>query len=165
MDLPLPSPGFSIPSIGTPLHQPEEDQQILPTASPMHSTSRQPTSSSAFGLTLPHQQQSSNTAASSQPLYSMPGFTPQHMLQPQTPQALMSPAVNRGSSGMLGDSHMHSQGTPAPLGLYGPSTPAPMTPHTPASADPGIVPQLQNIVSTVNLGCKLDLKKNCSTCS
>lgn len=25
----LPSPGFSIPSIGTPLHQPEEDQQII----------------------------------------------------------------------------------------------------------------------------------------
>jgi transcription initiation factor TFIID TATA-box-binding protein len=28
----LPSPGFSIPSIGTPLHQPDEDQQILPQA-------------------------------------------------------------------------------------------------------------------------------------
>lgn len=35
----------------------------------------------------------------------------------------------------------------------------PMTPVTPGSTDPGIVPQLQNIVSTVNLGCKLDLKK------
>lgn len=40
-----------------------------------------------------------------------------------------------------------------------PGTPGPMTPMTPSSADPGIVPQLQNIVSTVNLGCKLDLKK------
>lgn len=44
-----------------------------------------------------------------------------------------------------------------------PSTPghilAPMTPATPSSSDPGIVPQLQNIVSTVNLGCKLDLKR------
>jgi len=29
----------------------------------------------------------------------------------------------------------------------------------------GIVPTLQNIVSTVNLGCKLDLKKNCSACT
>ena len=29
----------------------------------------------------------------------------------------------------------------------------------PQSMDPGIVPQLQNIVSTVSLGCKLDLKK------
>lgn len=36
----------------------------------------------------------------------------------------------------------------------------PMTPMTPMSAEAsGIVPQLQNIVSTVNLGCKLDLKK------
>jgi transcription initiation factor TFIID TATA-box-binding protein len=55
----------------------------------------------------------------------------------------MSPAPNRGSSAAIGDSHMHSQGTPAPAGMFGPSTPAPMTPHTPASADPGIVPQLQ----------------------
>jgi transcription initiation factor TFIID TATA-box-binding protein len=58
-------------------------------------------------------------------------------------QALMSPAPNRGSSAAIGDSHLHSQGTPAPAGMFGPSTPAPMTPHTPASADPGIVPQLQ----------------------
>lgn len=43
--------------------------------------------------------------------------------------------------------------TPAPM--------TPMTPITPSSADTSnnIVPQLQNIVSTVNLGCKLDLKK------
>ncbi|NWW76317.1 TBPL2 protein, partial [Climacteris rufus] len=37
----------------------------------------------------------------------------------------------------------------------------PMTPVTPASSpseSSGIVPQLQNIVSTVNLACKLDLK-------
>eukprot|EP00794_Sanderia_malayensis_P020043 gene20043-22010_t len=41
-----------------------------------------------------------------------------------------------------------------------PLTMAPMTPMTPMSAEAsGIIPQLQNIVSTVNLGCKLDLKK------
>ncbi|NXW65402.1 TBPL2 protein, partial [Eurystomus gularis] len=34
----------------------------------------------------------------------------------------------------------------------------PMTPVTPAPESSGIVPQLQNIVSTVNLACKLDLK-------
>ncbi|NXX17630.1 TBPL2 protein, partial [Podargus strigoides] len=34
----------------------------------------------------------------------------------------------------------------------------PMTPATPASESSGIIPQLQNIVSTVNLACKLDLK-------
>ena len=83
MERMLPSPGdfISIPSIGTPLHQPEEDQQILAPNSPI--PPRQQVSN-GFGLTLPHQQQN-NSAASSQPLYSMPGFTPQHMLQPQTP--------------------------------------------------------------------------------
>ncbi|XP_054927701.1 uncharacterized protein [Dermacentor andersoni] len=42
-----------------------------------------------------------------------------------------------------------------------PSTPDSLkTPIPPAAtADPEIVPQLQNIVSTVNLDCKLDLKK------
>lgn len=41
-----------------------------------------------------------------------------------------------------------------------PSPMAPMTPATPASSESsGIVPQLQNIVSTVNLSCRLDLKK------
>ncbi|KAK8757777.1 hypothetical protein V5799_004591 [Amblyomma americanum] len=34
----------------------------------------------------------------------------------------------------------------------------PMTPTTPALADPGIFPQIQNVVSTVNLGCRLNLK-------
>ncbi|NXA49460.1 TBPL2 protein, partial [Nothocercus julius] len=34
----------------------------------------------------------------------------------------------------------------------------PVTPVTPGSESSGIVPQLQNIVSTVNLACKLDLK-------
>ncbi|XP_070577874.1 TATA-box-binding protein-like [Ptychodera flava] len=55
-----------------------------------------------------------------------------------------------------------TQGLPGAPGMY-PPTPAPpmtpMTPATPASEGAGIVPQLQNIVSTVNLGCKLDLKK------
>lgn len=80
----LPSPGFSIPSVGTPLHQPEEDQQILlhaqqqqqqqqpqhvmPSASPL-----QP-----MGLNLPHKQHTYAPSAV--------GFTtPQSLMQPQTP--------------------------------------------------------------------------------
>lgn len=54
---------------------------------------------------------------------------------------------------------------PSNASLY-PSTPGPggpmtpMTPATPASeGSSGITPTLQNIVCTVNLGCKLDLKK------
>ncbi|NWI66506.1 TBPL2 protein, partial [Todus mexicanus] len=34
----------------------------------------------------------------------------------------------------------------------------PMTPMTPGTEGSGIVPELQNIVSTVNLGCKINLK-------
>ncbi|NWU51413.1 TBPL2 protein, partial [Dromas ardeola] len=52
-----------------------------------------------------------------------------------------------------------SQPSPEASGACPPLTPmTPMTPVTPASESSGIVPQLQNIVSTVNLACKLDLK-------
>lgn len=152
MDQMLPSPGFSIPSIGTPLHQPEEDQQILPNAlqqqqqqqqqpqqyqlQQLHSMS--PNLQSGMLMLTP--QKNIHTYAPT------PSFaTPQSLMQPQTPQNMMSPIVQPTS-----------QMAPASIG---PSTPGPMTPMTPASADPGILPQFQNIVSTVNLNCKLDLKK------
>lgn len=86
------------------------------------------------------------------------GSTPQSLMQPQTPQSMMShmmPMTERSAGLGIGGgadsslSNIHQ--------TMGPSTP--MTPATPGSADPGIVPQLQNIVSTVNLCCKLDLKK------
>ncbi|XP_025053730.1 TATA box-binding protein-like protein 2 isoform X3 [Alligator sinensis] len=52
-----------------------------------------------------------------------------------------------------------TQPSPDTSGVYPPLTPmTPMTPMTPVSESSGIVPQLQNIVSTVNLACKLDLK-------
>lgn len=69
--------------------------------------------------------------------------------------ALPSPAIPQKSIG-------NAPPTPGtfPSSITFPATPAtPMTPMAPSSTDPGIVPQLQNIVSTVNLGCKLDLKK------
>ncbi|ENN80957.1 hypothetical protein HUJ04_010497 [Dendroctonus ponderosae] len=84
--------------------------------------------------------------------FSMPMSTGHSGMTPQTPQhSMMSSMVNLGGTGMSGS-------TPS-MSVGGPSTPSPMTPMTPHSADPGIVPQLQNIVSTVNLSCKLDLKK------
>uniref|UniRef100_A0A8B9IX29 TATA-box binding protein like 2 n=1 Tax=Amazona collaria TaxID=241587 RepID=A0A8B9IX29_9PSIT len=52
-----------------------------------------------------------------------------------------------------------TQPSPEASGTCHPLIPmTPMTPVTPASESSGIVPQLQNIVSTVNLACKLDLK-------
>ncbi|NWR97045.1 TBPL2 protein, partial [Motacilla alba] len=49
-----------------------------------------------------------------------------------------------------------AQPSPETPGVCPPMTP--ITPATSASESSGIVPQLQNIVSTVNLACKLDLK-------
>ncbi|XP_014209960.1 TATA-box-binding protein [Copidosoma floridanum] len=151
MDQMLPSPGFSIPSIGTPLHQPDEDQQILPNALQQQQESQQQQQQQQqFGM---HSQMGMNpmsalmqTPQRSMHTYAMnqPFATPHNLMQPQTPQNLMSPLIPPSS-----------QMAPS----MGPSTPGPMTPMTPASADPGILPQLQNIVSTVNLNCKLDLKK------
>lgn len=46
------------------------------------------------------------------------------------------------------------------LSLFNPTPASPMTPATPASEAAGVLlPQLQNIVCTVNLNCKLDLKR------
>lgn len=59
----------------------------------------------------------------------------------------------------------HNIPQPSPLITYQPYQsigtpgPPPLTPTTPHSVDAGIEPKLQNIVSTVNLGCKLDLKR------
>ncbi|RLV98314.1 hypothetical protein DV515_00010909 [Chloebia gouldiae] len=52
-----------------------------------------------------------------------------------------------------------AQPSPEAPGVCPSLTPmTPITPATSASESSGIVPQLQNIVSTVNLACKLDLK-------
>ncbi|XP_007948670.1 TATA-box-binding protein [Orycteropus afer afer] len=79
----------------------------------------------------------------------------------QQPAAQQAPPGTTGQTPQL----FHSQTlTTAPLPGTTPLYPSPMTPMTPitpatpASESSGIVPQLQNIVSTVNLGCKLDLK-------
>lgn len=79
-------------------------------------------------------------------------------------QQSTSQQPTQGASGQT-PQLFHSQTlTTAPLPGTTPLYPSPMTPMTPitpatpASESSGIVPQLQNIVSTVNLGCKLDLK-------
>lgn len=84
MDTMLPSPGFSIPSVGTPLHQPEEDQQILLHAQQQQQQPQQqhgmqnPPPLQPMGLSLPHKQHTYAPSAV--------GFTtPQSLMQPQTP--------------------------------------------------------------------------------
>ncbi|XP_056616220.1 TATA-box-binding protein [Triplophysa dalaica] len=93
----------------------------------------------------------------------------QQRQQQQQQQQQQAAAQQQG--GMVGGSGQtpqlyHSQNVSTTTALPGntplyntPLTPmTPITPATPASESSGIVPQLQNIVSTVNLGCKLDLK-------
>lgn len=89
MDQMLPSP-YNIPGIGTPLHQPEEDQQILPNAMQQqhqHQQQQQQHSLAAMGSSplvgfnlMGTPQRSMHTYAPTAS-YS----TPQQMMQPQTP--------------------------------------------------------------------------------
>ncbi|XP_015371280.1 PREDICTED: TATA-box-binding protein isoform X2 [Diuraphis noxia] len=122
MDQMLPSPGFSIPSIGTPVHQPEEDQQIMqmPPLQPQ-------------GLAM------STSSLPSNKIYqtnNMGYATPHSMMHSQTPVHQSMPSLTSISSS--------SSTVPALQPIQNPATPAPMTPMTPASADPGIVPQLHS---------------------
>ncbi|KAJ8979200.1 hypothetical protein NQ317_016835 [Molorchus minor] len=141
MDQMLPSPGFNIPSIGTPLHQPEEDQLILPNALQQQqqqpSTSQVPPLAPMGGLTPTLGLGMGHAMSMPQTKY-VTGFAlPISTITPQTPQhTMMSPMVNLGSTSGAGV-------TPN----MGPSTPSPMTPMTPHSADPGIIPQLQTLSS------------------
>lgn len=109
MDQMLPSPGFSIPSIGTPFQQLEEDQTIIannpyyaqnamishpptgltPLGMGNSSTSNNGVGSSGLntnietssGTSLPSLMNTPTKASSYQPSYT----TPQSMMQPQTP--------------------------------------------------------------------------------
>eukprot|EP00092_Neocalanus_flemingeri_P025343 GFUD01027478.1.p1 GENE.GFUD01027478.1~~GFUD01027478.1.p1 ORF type:complete len:314 (+),score=118.92 GFUD01027478.1:89-1030(+) len=157
MDQMLPSPSFNIPSIGTPHHALEEEQMIAPQAQEAQQQNR-----------------SSN-------MYSFGGFTPQNMLSTgQTPNSMLSTGQtpNMLSTGqtpqnMLGSTphNLLATGTTPSLSTRsaeghhgGPPVYAPVAspaPPTPAMQQSGtdIIPQLQNIVSTVNMCSKLDLKK------
>lgn len=165
------SPAFSLSSLGTPFNILHDDEQAstpqTPSASippqnqqvhiqqiPQREIQQQVHVSQPH---LPHVQRDKenvSTITQRAQFGLSTGLTPQSLMQPQTPQNMLSPATSALNAALMG---------PGPSSNLLPSTPGhpmtPMTPVTPASADPGIVPQLQNIVSTVNLGCKLDLKK------
>ncbi|NXC70645.1 TBPL2 protein, partial [Anhinga anhinga] len=84
------------------------------------------------------------------------GHEMQKELDGSTPRNEESSVFTDESSSSYPDAAQPSPGAPD---MYPHLTPmTPMTPVTPASESSGIVPQLQNIVSTVNLACKLDLK-------
>ncbi|GAB6020654.1 hypothetical protein CHUAL_003324 [Chamberlinius hualienensis] len=128
-------------SVGTPFNILHDDEPVL-TPQPAQVSHAQTSSlNQSSQLQAQNVNQASENPQTPQKNIFGNAMAPQSLIQPQTP-TMMSPAI----SGSL-----MAPGSAAPL-----YSPAPMTPQ---STDPGIVPQLQNIVSTVNLGCKLDLKK------
>ncbi|XP_076251111.1 uncharacterized protein LOC143190592 [Rhynchophorus ferrugineus] len=153
------SPGFRMPSLGTPLYQPEEDQQILPSAlqqqsqiQPVSSEITSPAPRGGLTPTLGLGMDNSMSLPYTKYVtdFALPNSKIHSVMTPQTPQhTIMTPMVNLGGS--------EAGGTTPTIEV--PTISSPMTPMTPHSVDPGIEPQLQNIVSTVNLDCKLDLKK------
>ena len=151
MDQMIPSPSFNFPSFGTPQHAMEEEQMINPQAQEAQQRQAAAVESRNSHLGGHH--------------YSFGGMTPQNLLGlGQTPHSLLSsPSVNSSAhhpaTSIPAKPHVYAP-VPSPVGA--PPSPMPATPLSiapPGSMDPGIVPQLQNIVSTVSLGCRLDLKR------
>ena len=160
MDQMLPSPSFNIPSIGTPHHAMEEDAMINPQAQAAQQNRQ-------VGPT-PNTQTHSSTSNLNPPSgFNYSGITPQSLLSAgQTPQNILAtPAVPsthsthqptnekipnkiEGQPGSVGASHVY-----APCLSPAPPSPAPGSQSTSIVALPpletAIVPQLQNIVSTV----------------
>ncbi|GBN62798.1 TATA-box-binding protein [Araneus ventricosus] len=147
-------------SLGTPLSVPSqpdpvEEQHIQELTRQLGNSPLQPQQHDNLLQSPQHIQQQRTGVSVIQPYTAGTGLTPQTLLQPTASPIVPSliPSVSNANLAL----------TPGGSGSIFPSTPGnpmtPMTPITPSSADPGIVPQLQNIVSTVNLGCKLDLKK------
>jgi len=109
-------------------------------------------------------------------MYTFGGFTPQNLLSTgQTPQNMLSTGQTPQNMLSTGQTPQNMLGsTPQNLLSSGPRGPQEGVPNapvyapvvSPAPPTPGvlqpstdIVPQLQNIVSTVNMCCRLDLKK------
>jgi len=151
MDQMLPSPSFNIPSIGTPHHALEEDQMIAPQAQEAQQQNRQQNMYSFGGFTPQNMLSTGQTPANMLSTGQTPnmlstGQTPQNMLG-STPHSMLAP----------GNTTVQQHGVPP---VYAPvASPAPPTPAIQPVSATDIIPQLQNIVSTVNMCSKLDLKK------
>ena len=164
MDQMLPSPSFNIPSIGTPHHVMEEDAMINPQA--------QAAQQNRQGGPPSNLQNHSNTPNSGgSNAFSFGGMTPQSFLSAgQTPSNLLqSPAVpstpHASIDKMPSKTETQSTAPPvyAPCLSPAPPSPAPGPTQTTSSLVPpspletAIVPQLQNIVSTVRYFLKFNL--------
>lgn len=137
---------------------PQQQQSQYQTSQPQpYATQPQPTQ--VNGLALPYATTSYLPGPSTG--LALPGPVPAPSIYQSQPQPTQPPAQAATQPPQV------ASGSHSPT-LAGPSTPAPATvPATPApltleqqhiTAVEGIVPTLQNIVATVNLDCRLDLK-------
>lgn len=88
MDQMLPSPGYSIPSLGTPLHQQEEDQVIMSNVYPHPSQAMHPSLGGA-GPSVPNASSAQSSSSAINPYASSlsgsgpPGLSSPMMVTPQ----------------------------------------------------------------------------------
>jgi Transcription factor TFIID (or TATA-binding protein, TBP) len=135
--------------------QPQQSQQLQPPQHAAHGlalpTSANPyaaVSSSSLALPGPGPVTSSVSYQSSLPAPHIP--TTKTQPQSQTPPIVAQPVVPNSTA---------AAGPSTPAATQVPATPVPLTlEQQHITAVEGIVPTLQNIVATVNLDCRLDLK-------
>jgi len=156
----LPSPSFNIPSIGTPHHALEEDQMIAPQAQGAQQQARGSNMYSFGGFTPQNMLSTGQT-----PNMLSTGHTPNMLSSGQTPNMLSTGQTPQNMLGSTPHSMLAPGATPSLSSQHGPpvyapvASPAPPTPAVLQQTATDIIPQLQNIVSTVNMCSKLDLKK------
>lgn len=137
---------------------PPQQQQYQPSQPQPYPAQPQPTQ--ANGLALPYTTNSYLPGPSTG--LALPGPVPSAPTYQSQPQPIQSQAQVQPTQPSPVASGSHSPvlagpSTPAPTAV--PATPAPLTlEQQHITAVEGIVPTLQNIVATVNLDCRLDLK-------
>ena len=162
---------FALPArqvtFGRPTHaplqvpQPQQTQyqsQPLPQATQQYQSQPQPTQPTSNGLALPYSAPHLPGPAAGLALPGPAPAAPTYSSQPQPTQVQTAQLSQAQSPTLVGPSQsLAGPSTPGPSVV--PATPAPLTlEQQHITAVEGIVPTLQNIVATVNLDCRLDLK-------
>ena len=139
--------------------QPQQTQyQFQPLSQPtqQYQSQPQPTQPASNGLALPYSAPHLPGPTTSLALPGPTATAPPYSSQPRPTQ--VSQTTQSSSPTLVGPSQsLAGPSTPGPTVV--PATPAPLTlEQQHITAVEGIVPTLQNIVATVNLDCRLDLK-------
>lgn len=138
-------------------HVPTQQQQQQQQAAYLAQQQQQQQQPPSHGLALPSAGPNPNSYYPGPTAnLGLPGSSSTSYQQPQFAQPLPKESSSQSNGAVAGPS---SQPTTPPSSTPVPATPAPLTlEQQHITAVEGIVPTLQNIVATVNLDCRLDLK-------